>query len=382
MYPFSQQADEHIYYQEARLDLTASTGLVEHTVTFGGSYERNNGDLAFDFIYTDEDLFGFPDISYVNPVIPDRSTWQHDIGTREYNLGITGLFGQYIVEPVSRLMVTLGGRYDRLALDATRGSAATVEETFDAFSPKAAATVRLLGSGTAGAALHAYGAYSQAFLPPRRPSALVAADVALDLQPEDIENSEGGLKGILLGGRLSVEGSYFHMTEDGVVLNRRQGAFFVPTNAGQRKFKGVETGATYSPVPEVSTYVNASFYRHRYGEFVIESSGGDTVLTGNRLVLSPEHIVNWGVSAFPVPFVNVTVDVKHLSETFGNDDNTFRLDGYTLVDAAATWRRGPLRVTLSGRNLFNQEYYFDGNNESADPGPPRQVLLSTSIRFR
>ncbi|HYN64805.1 MAG TPA: hypothetical protein VES36_09410, partial [Candidatus Limnocylindrales bacterium] len=56
-------------------------------------------------------------------------------------------------------------------------------------------------------------------------------------------------------------------------------------------------------------------------------------------------------------------------------------DGYTLVDAAASWRRGPLRVTLSGRNLFSEEYYFDANNESADPGPPRQLLLSTSIRF-
>ena len=27
--------------------------------------------------------------------------------------------------------------------------------------------------------------------------------------------------------------------------------------------------------------------------------------------------------------------------------------------SAATWQRGPLRITLSGRNLFNQEYYFD-----------------------
>jgi outer membrane receptor protein involved in Fe transport len=42
----------------------------------------------------------------------------------------------------------------------------------------------------------------------------------------------------------------------------------------------------------------------------------------------------------------------------------------------------PVRVTLSARNLFDAEYYFDGNSESADPGPPRQVLLSTTIRLR
>ena len=66
-----------------------------------GRTSATTGSLAADFIYTDEDLFGFPDISYVNPVIPDRSVWQHDEASRVYNLGITGLFGQYIVEPDS-----------------------------------------------------------------------------------------------------------------------------------------------------------------------------------------------------------------------------------------------------------------------------------------
>ena len=44
----------------------------------------------------------------------------------------------------------------------------------------------------------------------------------------------------------------------------------------------------------------------------------------------------------------------------------------------AAWRRGPLRVTLSGRNIFGEEYYFVANSESADPGPPRQILLRTT----
>jgi outer membrane receptor protein involved in Fe transport len=380
MYPFSQQADEDIYYQEARLELDSTAGMMRHMLTLGGSYERNNGTLAADFIYTDEDLFGFPDISYVNPVIPDRSVWQHDEASRVYNLGITGLFAQYILEPTSRVVVTAGGRYDRLALDATRGTNATAEDTFDAFSPKLGATFRL--ANTSETALNVYGAYSQAFLPPRRPSALQPADVPLNLRPEDIENYEGGLKGSLLGGRLSLEASYFYMNDEGVVLRRRQGPFFVDTNAGQRKFKGFETGLGWSPIPMVSTYLNASFYRNRFGEFVIEAAGGNTSLSGNRLVLAPDTIVNWGVNVKPAPPIDLTLDIKHVGETVGDDANTFFIDAYTLVDAAATWRRGPLRVTLSARNLFSAEYYFDGNSESADPGPPRQVLLSTTVRLR
>ena len=62
--------------------------------------------------------------------------------------------------------------------------------------------------------------------------------------------------------------------------------------------------------------------------------------------------------------------------------NTFGLDRYTLVDAAVSWRRGPLRLTLSAHNLLNEEYYYNGSDESADPGRPRQVLLTTAVSFR
>jgi iron complex outermembrane receptor protein len=380
MYPFSQQADEDVYYQEGRLELDGMAGGMRHFLTAGGSYEVNNGKLAADFIYTDEDLFGFPDISYVNPVIPDRSVWQHDPANRVYNLGITGLFAQYILEPTAKLNFTLGGRYDRMSMDATRGTAAKAEETFDAFSPKVSATYKLVE--TASRALNVYGAYSQAFQPPRRPSALQPTDASLNLQPENYGNYEGGLKGSGLDGRVSLEASYFYMTNDGVVLRQRQGPFFLDTNAGERRFKGLETGVGWAATNQISTYLNASFYRNRFGDFVIESANGNTDLTGNRLVLSPDTVINWGASFRPKPFIDARFDVKHVGETVGDDANTYTIDKYTLVDAAVSWVRGPLRVTLSGRNLFNSDYYFDGNEESADPGPPRQVLLSTTVRIR
>jgi outer membrane receptor protein involved in Fe transport len=229
--------------------------------------------------------------------------------------------------------------------------------------------------------LNAFATYSQAFLPPRRPSALQAADTELNLKPEDIENYEAGLKGTVLGGQVALEASFFHMTEDGVVINRFVNNRFIPSNAGELTYKGFETGATWAPRHTVTAYANAAFYRNRYGDFVIQSSSGNRTLTGNRLVLSPDYIVNWGMSVQPLPAVNVTFDVKHVSSTFGNDSNTAKIDGYTLFDVAATWYRGPLRVTLSSRNLFNEDYYFDVDSESADPGPPRQVLLSTTVRL-
>jgi outer membrane receptor protein involved in Fe transport len=383
MYPFSQKMTERIFYQEFRVELAPKAPRMRNSLVAGASYERNNGTLASDFIYNDEDLFGFS-INYLNPVIPPRSEWQHDIGRRIYHLGVTGLFAHYSIEPTSRVILAAGGRYDRLDRDNARNGGAMIEDSFDAFSPKASATVKLLDAARDnGTALSLYGAYSQSFLPPRRPSSLVPAEVPLNLKPEDIANYEGGIKGSTANGRVSFEATYFRMTEDGVVLSTRQGPFFFPTNAGKLRYKGVETGVTVSMSPKVGAYVNASFYRNRFGDFVIESEDGDTALTGNRLPISPDHVVNWGATFTPIPAINANVDIKHVGAVQVNRDNTFLLNAFSVVDAAVSWQRGPrIRVTVAAHNLLNEAYYWNGDGETADPARPRQVIVTTSLLFR
>ena len=71
-----------------------------------------------------------------------------------------------------------------------------------------------------------------------------------------------------------------------------------------------------------------------------------------------------------------------MGDTATDRENTFTLPAYSLFDVAATWRGGPLRITLSARNLFNEEYYWSGGSETVDPGSPRQVLITTSVLFK
>ena len=285
--------------------------------------------------------------------------------------------------------MTVGGRYDRLALDNTltfRDGRPVVADTFEAFSPKISSTFKLLGAGNdGGPAVNIYGTYSQAFLPPRRPSQLRPSNEQLELIPENVDNYEAGVKGNVLNGALSFEGAYFWMRRDGIVTTVRQGPFFLPTNAGEHDYKGFETGVRWLASQKVMMYFNASFYRNRFGDFVIESSRGDTVLTGNRLPISPDRVINGGANFSPVRSIDFSVDVKHVGAVQIDQRNTFELDPYTLVDAAVTWRRGPLRVTLSAHNLFNTEYFWNGDissGQSADIGRPRQVLLTTAFVFK
>lgn len=380
MYPFSQQLDEDVFYQEARLELVPRFGNIRSNATFGHSYEWNGGGIDADFIYTDDETFGFP-INYLNPVIPTIDTWKHDLAAhRSYHQGINGIFGQYTIEPVSRLILSAGGRYDRLKLDHTRGSNARVTKTIDAFSPKASATVKLLGASSGSrSTLSVYGSYAQSFVPPRRPSALNPSDPPLN--PEEIENYEGGLKGSFLGGRVSAEAAYFQMREEGVVLSTRVGPQFFPTNAGTVRYKGIETGTNIAISRKVSTYFNASFYRNRFGTFVIQGSGGDDVLTGNRLPIAPDRVINWGADFNPTKAWNFNANYKHVGPVQSDQSNSFELPQFHVVDAAVTWKHGPMRITLSAHNIFNEEYYWTGG-ETADPGTPRQVLAGMQFNFR
>ncbi|MEO5741684.1 MAG: TonB-dependent receptor [Vicinamibacterales bacterium] len=382
-YPFNQDLREKIAYQELRLEVMPNIGQVKNSLIIGGSYERTSGTLATEFLFTDEENEGIP-INYLNPVIPPMATWSHDVQpTRTYHLGNTGLFAQYMIEPTARWVFSAGGRYDRLALDNLREGGTRLQQTFSAFSPKAGATFKVLGvAANSPATLNVYGAYSHAFLPPRAPSSLTPANVTLVLHPEDIDNVEGGLKGSLARGRVSLEATYFHMMEDGVVLNQRQGPFFFPTNAGKVKYQGVETGITLAPSPNASVFANASFYRNRFADFVIQSEDGDEILTGNRLPISPSYVINWGATVRPAPMIEATLNVKHVSTVQADNDNTFAVPSYSIVDAAASWRRGPLRVTLSAHNLFNKEYYWNADGETADPGRPRQLLLVLAVRVK
>src|SRR5262249_45190185 len=145
------------------------------------------------------------------------------------------------------------------------GSDDEIDDAFHAFSPKAGVTYKLLERGQN--AVNVYAQYSHAFLPPRRPSSLIPDDVPLKLEPEDIDNYEAGVKASTWHGRASIEGTYFWMSENGVVLDRRQGPFFLPTNAGEEKYKGIETGVSLTPCDDLSLYANASFYRSRFGDF-------------------------------------------------------------------------------------------------------------------
>ena len=66
----------------------------------------------------------------------------------------------------------------------------------------------------------------------------------------------------------------------------------------------------------------------------------------------------------------------------GDLDNSFKLPGYTRVDAAVYYTRGHLKAALNFKNLLDVKY-FDASTgrTSIAPGAPFTVLGTISWQF-
>jgi iron complex outermembrane receptor protein len=219
-------------------------------------------------------------------------------------------------------------------------------------------------------------------------------DVEINLSPEKVDSIEAGLKGSVLDGRVSFEGTWFDMRRDNVVVwelrrTGRYGTMLVQANGGAHEYTGIETGLNWTATPQLSLHANSAWYRNRFGpdfvDYSLAQGLGGPVLAGNRLPLVPDSTINAGMVITPGLPVTIRLDVKYVGATMLDRGNTFELEPYTLLDAAVSWRRAPLRITLAAHNLFGQEYYWGGDTLTggwADIGAPRQILLATSFSFR
>jgi hypothetical protein len=260
-----------------------------------------------------------------------------------------------MIEPIPA-GVHRGGRYDHMSLDNQRGSGAVAEDAFSAFSPKVSdvpAPRRRSRLPSVGQRLRR----TAGLLPPRaeQPHAYQRRGQAAARGHLQQRNR---VEGERVNGRVSFEATYFHMVEDGVVLSQRQGPFFFPTNAGELRYDGVETGLSVDITPKVSAYVNASFYHSRFGEFVIEKGEPVSLL----LLLAGMSVLPFLLVTF-TSFTKISVVLSLTRSALGTQQRRRSQQGRTLTIDRTRWstRRSPGGTARCGdapaRNLFNEEHY-------------------------
>lgn len=243
------------------------------------------------------------------------------------SVGITSVYGQAIITPVSPVTVTAGVRND----------------DHDTFGSHWTWNTDLAVRAAAGTLLHA--SYGEGFKAPTLYQ-LYSAYGNTSLQPETAKSYEAGVRQSLAAGKVALGFTWFHRdAENQIDYNSVTSSYY---NLSKTRAEGIELEAVLQPV---SAFTVRGSFTHVYAQ----SRSGSTL--GNDLPRRPRD--TGSVSAdYRFPFgLSIGGTVTMVGDSFNDAANRTRIDGYAL---AAIRAEMPINRLLSvyGRveNLTDERY--------------------------
>ncbi len=216
-----------------------------------------------------------------------------------------------------------------------------------------------------------------------------ATDFGLDsepqiLKPETAQSGELGLRGRLREGAISFEISSFLMDFNNLVITQSINGLPALANAGQERFKGIETSLVWHAGRGLSARASYSYHDAKFRDFLTEFDAVPTQLAGKRLEMSPHHLAALGLLHAPSRGIVGSLEGQWVGSRYLDKRNTALADAYFTWSMSLGYRQGPWEARVAGRNLHNgrdpvaeselgvsQYYRF----------PHRRVDVSASVRF-
>lgn len=150
---------------------------------------------------------------------------------------------------------------------------------------------------------------------------------------------------------------------------------------GEQSSRGIEAQAGIRLTPQWRIQGNLALVDAEYERFIQNVGGVAVSRAGNRPTNIPDRVANLYLTWDPDPRWSATVSGRHVSERYGNVENTQRFAGYTLWDANVSFRIDQRNtLTLRGRNLGDKEYIVSGGAQ-VRIGEPRMVELALRSFF-
>lgn len=202
------------------------------------------------------------------------------------------------------------------------------------------------------------------------------SDGVSSFDAERSESTELGAKYTLFGGALTGQTALFTMTKRNV-LNPNATDVFVKTQIGRQRSRGVETVADLhltGGLTGTATYT--------YTEATVRNDK-NAALIGTMLSNVPKHIAALDLHQ-RMGDVTIGGGVTHVGARNGDPfASGYRLPGYTIVRADATWAVNPrFDVRLDLENLFDTYYIASSYADVwTMPGAPRNVRVTLRGRF-
>ncbi|MDJ1496580.1 TonB-dependent receptor [Cytophagaceae bacterium DM2B3-1] len=281
-----------------------------------------------------------------------------------------GLYASDVFSISPQLMIMLSLRVDRFATDGTY--TVTTDQRSGAYkqtslSPKLGIVYQPVKDRVAVFANYMNGFNNLA--PVLQPDSTL-----LILKPQYGNQFEGGVKLDMVRNRLNATISYYNISvTNSTRTGDVNGRTFMYQDGTQRS-KGVEVEVIANPVNGLNIIAGYAYNENKYTKSIAS-------LEGKSLVASPKHVGNiWAsyhMTKGAVQGLGLGIGANYVSDAWLEATNTFKLPGYTLVNATLFYDQPRYRLAIKANNLLDQQYW----NSNGTPQKPFNILANVAFRF-
>jgi TonB-dependent siderophore receptor len=204
--------------------------------------------------------------------------------------------------------------------------------------------------------------------------------------PEESRQFEIGAKASFLGGKGRFGAALYDLKRENIAIPDSTG---VTRQQGDQSSKGLELDLTAEITPGWSTTFAYAFNDSELTHFAetvqiaLDPPAFAIVdRSGNTAPFAPRHVFNLWTSTSVGHGLRLGLGARYVSEQFIAENNDFRIDGYFLLDAMASYTRGRVTASLNLKNITDQAYETRGFGPySAIPGNPFGAYGRIAVAF-
>ncbi|RZJ52588.1 MAG: TonB-dependent receptor [Flavobacterium sp.] len=193
---------------------------------------------------------------------------------------------------------------------------------------------------------------------------------AVDFKLEQANQIEGGVKVELLGGKLNGTLSYYDIK----VKDKVRYTDTFPVQDGTQSSKGFEADLIANPFRGFHLIMG-------YGYNESEYTSGE--MKGNTPYAAPKNVANLWLSYKildgKAKGVGFGFGGNTQSDSYANDENTFTVNGYAVMDATVFYEKPKFRIGLKLNNIANKEYWT--SDYWSNMMPTRQLVANVTFKF-
>ena len=325
-----------------------------------------------------------------------RAYYRYTLGARIYDYEVTyksaAPYLHLELSPTDVLRLTAGLRYDyaNMSMQNNLGQNTTVNSfyqladtsvNFSRLSPKLGLTWAMSESS------HMFASYNQGFRTPSEnqlfrsgATALTAAAAASALRPILAEQFEIGVRGEVQ--RWSYElVAYVLKKQDDLLAQRDSSGVAVQTNNGSTEHQGVEFGLGTEIVPKLRLDLAASYAKHRYRQWIVETNTTRFNYSGNEIENSPRLLANLRMTWQPVKGTQAQLEWVELGSYYLEASNLQgKYDGHRVFNARISTQLDQHWSCFARLTNLTDKRYADSASYASSmamysPGLPRAVYL-------